>query len=273
MGKKKSKVLTDVESKLRTLDKKKIIFISVITVMCVTVLTTAMIFACSLIPVTRFELSGMITYDKSEIVSLSGIDKGMKMGSIKTHEVEQRLLESCPKIENVTVEKRFPNKIVFRIEEKSPEWYIEVSGSYYALAADMMVIEETVNRQKFIDLGVPQLLLPELHSLILGQIVEFGDKTDENRTDVVKSLELIAAIRSTNFKSRMTLVDVESRFDVNIVIDGKYKVYMGDVSNVEEKLKAVEEILKSDQLKGYAGAEIDASIPATISVRPIYVEE
>ena len=136
-----------------------------------------------------------------------------------------------------------------------------------------MFIEETVNRQKLIDLGVPQLILPELRSLILGQIPEFGDKNDKNRTDVVKSLELIAAIRSTNSKSRMTLVDVESRFDVNIVIDGKYKVYMGDVSNVEEKLKAVEKILKSDQLKGYAGAEIDASIPATISVRPIYVEE
>ena len=273
MEKKKSKVLMAVIDKLLTLDKKKIIFISVMSVMGVAALGTALIFACSLVPVTRFELSGVVTYDKSEIISLSGIDKGMRMGSIKTDEVEERLLSSCPKIENVTVEKRFPNKVVFRIEEKTPEWYIEVSGSYYVLAEDMMVIEETVNRQKLIDLGVPQLILPELRSLILGQIPEFGDKNDKNRTDVVKSLELIAAIRSTNFKSRMTLVDVESRFDVNIVIDGKYKVYMGDVSNVEEKLKAVEKILKSDQLKGYAGAEIDTSIPATISVRPIYTEE
>ena len=273
MGKQKNGVLTALVSKLRTWDKKKIIFISVTSVMCIAALITAFIFGCSLIPVKSFELSGMVTYDKSEIIGLSGIDRGMRMGSIKTDEVEQRLLDSCPKIENVTVEKRFPNKIVFRIEEKTPEWYIEVSGSYYALAEDMMVIEETVNRQKFIDLGVPQLILPELRSLILGQIPEFGDKTDEERADVVKSLELIAAIRRTNFKSRMTLVDVESRFDVNIVIDGKYKVYMGDVSDVEEKLKAVEKILKSDQLKGYAGAEIDASIPATVSVRPIYTEE
>lgn len=273
MEKKKSKVLNNFSKKIRALDKKKIVFISVTSVMGAAALVTAIVFACSLIPVTRFELSGVVTYDKAEIISLSGIDKGMRMGSIKTDEIEARLLASCPKIENVTVDKRFPNKVIFNIEEKTPEWYIEVSGSYYALSEDMMVIEETVNRQKFIDLGVPQLILPKLRSLILGEKPEFGDAEDEKRTDVVKSLELIAAIQSTNFKSRMTLVDVESRFNVNIVIDGKYKVYMGDVTNVEEKLKAVEKILKSDELKGYAGAEIDASIPATISVRPIYTEE
>ena len=254
-------------------DKKKIFFITVTSVMGVIALVCAILFACSFLPATRFELSGVVTYDKSEILSMSGIEKGMRMREIKTSKVEQTLLESCPKIEEVTVKKKFPNKIVFRIVEKSPAWYIEVSGNYYALASDMMVIEETVNRQKYIDQGVPELVLPSLRTLILGQIPDFGDLEDKNRTDVVKSLELISAIKSTNFKSRITLVDVESRFDVNIVVDGKYKVYMGDVSNVEEKLKAVEKILKSDELKGYAGAEIDASIPATISVRPIYTEE
>ena len=254
-------------------DKKKIIFIAVTSVMGAVALVTAILFACSFLPATRFELSGVVTYDKAEILGMSGIEKGMKMRSIKTSEVEKTLLANCPKIDEVTVEKKFPNKIVFRIIEKTPDWYIEVSGNYYALASDMMVIEETVSNQKFIDLGVPQLVLPNLRSLILGQMPEFGDPEDEDKTEIVKALELISAIRSTNFKSRLTLVDMESRFDVNIVVDGKYKVYMGDISNVEEKLKAVEKILKSDELKGYAGAEIDASIPATISVRPIYVQD
>lgn len=254
-------------------DKKKIFFIVVTSVMGAVALVTAILFACSFLPATRFELSGVVTYDKAEILGMSGIEKGMKMRSIKPSKVEETLLANCPKIEDVTVEKKFPNKIVFKIIEKIPDWYIEVSGNYYALASDMMVIEETVSPQKFIDLGVPQLVLPNLRSLILGQIPEFGDPDDKDKTEVVKALELISAIKGTNFKSRLTLVDMESRFDVNIVVDGKYKVYMGDVSNVEEKLRAVEKILKSDELKGFAGAEIDASIPATVSVRPIYVQD
>ena len=109
-------------------------------------------------------------------------------------------------------------------------------------------------------------MLPNLKSLISGELPEFG--ADE--TEIRKALELIAAIQSSTLKSRLTLVDMESRFDVNIIVDGKYNVYMGDISNVEEKLTAIEKILKSDKLKNYVGADIDASIPETISVKPIY---
>ena len=80
-------------------------------------------------------------------------------------------------------------------------------------------------------------------------------------------------MQSTTLKTRMTLVDMESRFDVNIVVDAKYYIYMGDVSNVEEKITAIEKILKSGELDNYEGAEIDASIPETISVKPIYTTE
>ena len=141
-----------------------------------------------------------------------------------------------------------------------------MSGDYYALDSDFLVIDETTDRERFINGGVPELVLPNLKSLISGELPEFG--ADE--TEIRKALELIAAIQSSTLKSRLTLVDMESRFDVNIVVDGKYNVYMGDISNVEEKLTAIEKILKSDKLKNYVGADIDASIPETISVKPIY---
>ena len=163
-------------------------------------------------------------------------------------------------------EKHFRNTIVLRVVEKVPQWYIEVSGSYYSLDSGLVIIEETVSNEKFKAMGIAQLKLPNVRSLILGELPEFG--ADE--TELKKALELISAIQQNSLKPRLTLVDMESRFDVNLVVDGKYNVYMGDIFNTEEKLAAVQEILKSGKLKELAGADIDASVPETVSVKPIY---
>ena len=69
MEKKKSKVLNNFSKKIRALDKKKIVFISVTSVMGAAALVTAIVFACSLIPVTRFELSGVVTELQSSLAS------------------------------------------------------------------------------------------------------------------------------------------------------------------------------------------------------------
>lgn len=248
------------------LDKRTTVLIVITALMCVAALVSLFLYICSFLPVTRFELSGVTQYDRAEIIGYSGISKGSRLYSIDTKEVEKNLLENCAYIEEIEVERKFPNKIVFRIIEKTPIWYIEVSGDYYSLDNNFRVIEEAVSNEKFVNLGVPKLVLPNLRQLICGELPDFG----ESETEVRKALELAFAVQSTNFKTRITLVDMESRFDVNIVVDGKYNVYMGDISNIEEKLVAIEKILKSGDLEVYAGAEIDASIPETISVKPIY---
>jgi len=257
------------ERKAINMDKTRIALIAVTVLMCAFALLSVFLFIRSFLPVTRFELSGVTQYDRAEIIGHSGIKEGDKLYSIDIREAEERLLENCPYIELVEVEREFPNRIVFRIVEKIPQWYLEVSGDYYSLDTSFLVIEETKSNEKFINMGVPKLVLPNLRSLVCGELPDFGADT----TEVRKALELVSAVQSTTFKSRLTLVDMESRFDVNITVDGKYEVYMGDISNIEEKLAAVEKILKSDELKKYAGAEINASIPETISVKPIYEYE
>ncbi len=247
-------------------NKKKTALICVSIFMCALFLLTLGIYLRSFLPVTEFELSGLTQYDKGEIVGFSGIKEGDSLYSVDLREAEKRLLESCPYIEEIEIKRKFPNTLVFRITEKLPQWYIEVSGEYYSLDAELTVIEESASRERFTSIGVSELILPNIRSLICGEVPDFG--ADE--TEVKKALELLYAVQTTSFKSRITLVDMESRFNVNITVDGKYDVYMGDISNIEAKLDAVRQILESDKLDGYAGAEIDASIPKAISVKPRY---
>lgn len=253
----------------KSLDKDKIIFAVITALMCALALFTLFVYVCSFLPVKRFELAGVTQYDKAEIIEKSGVSAGDRLYSIDTDEVEKRLLESCFYLDEVYVERKFPNRLVIRAVEKIPEWYVEVSGNYYSLDSELMVIEETVTSDKFAAQGIPQLVLPNVRSLILGSLPEFG----EDETELKKVLELIYQMQRTNLKPRITLLDAQSRFGISVVVDGKYNVYLGDTSDVKEKLAAVQEILKSDRLKGTVGAEIDASVPETIGVKPIYSAE
>lgn len=246
--------------------KKKILLVSVTVFMCAIFLVSLFMYVRSFLPVTKFELSGVTRYDRAEIIGHSGIKTGEKLYDIDLEKAAEKLLENCPYLEEATVERQFPNRIIFRVVEKIPQWYIEVSGDYYSLDTNFLVIEETTTKEAFVSAGIPQLVLPNLKTLICGELPEFG----EDDTEIKKALELVAAVQSSRLKSRLTLVDMESRFDVNIVVDGRYNVYMGDISNIEEKLTAIEEILSGDRLKDYVGADIDASIPETVSVKPIY---
>lgn len=247
-------------------DKRRILLVGVTVAMCVLALVSAAFVLRSFLPVKEFVLSGVTQYDRSAIAGASGIKLGDKLYSIDVDEAERRMLDECPYLESVEIKRKFPGTVVFRVVERTPMWYVDVAGDYYALDHTMLVIEESVSKDKYVNGGVAQLVMPNLRVVMCGALPEFG----KDETEITKALELISAVQSDPLKPRITLVDMESRFDVYIVIDGKYNVYMGDTANVTAKLSAMREIINSGDLDGYVGADIDASNPATISVRPIY---
>ncbi len=246
--------------------KKKIFLICVSVLMCVMFALTLFIYIRSFLPLKKVVLSGVTDYDASELLGHAGIRTGDRLYGIDLGDAEKRMLEECPYLENVELERQFPSGLIIRVTEKIPQWYIAVSGDYYAIDTEFMVIKESITNERLKALGVPQLILPNLRSAVCGELPDFG--ADE--TEIKKSLEVIYAVQSTAFKSRLTLVDIESRFDVNMEVDGKYSVYMGDCSNIKEKLAAVERILASGKLSEFAGAQIDVSVPETVNVKPIY---
>ncbi len=246
--------------------KNIILPLTLTVLMCAVCLLSLFMFVRSFLPVTRFEMVGVTQYDSAHLVTVSGVKAGDKLYSVDTDKVEEALLRECYYIEEVYVERKFPNRLVFRVIEKIPSWYIAVSGNYYTLDTNFTVIEETASNEKFINLGIPQLKLPNLRSAICGELPEFGADDDE----IKNSLEIVSQINASTLKHRITLVDIESRFDVRVVVDGKYAVDFVNMENIKEKLKAMDTLLKSGKLEKYPAAEIYLGDPAHPTYRPIY---
>ena len=116
---------------------------------------------------------------------------------------------------------------------------------------------------------VTELKLPNIKSAISGDALDFGN----DETEKTKILQFLANIRAEAMRSRMSCIDVRSRFDVTVIIDERFELYMGDTSNVSSKIAAFRELWQKGKLDEFASAEIDVSTPESISVSPTYKTE
>ena len=240
---------------------RKLILISVTVILCLLMLVSVFFLIRRFLKVGTFEVKGVSVYANEEIVGASGIKRGDLLYSIDLSDVEKNILEECPYLESVDVRRVFPNKVKIETVGKMAHWYIELSGSKYALDGNLTVIAETGRTE-----GITKLILPDVKEVMVGSVPKFG----ESETEVKKTLEIIAAIRESSLKKRMTEADLESRWDISIVVDGTFNIYLHDMSDLEAKMLAVESVLSSEKLKDCIGAEIDASDPANVGVIPVY---
>ncbi len=225
----------------------RILAVVITVAMCLLTIVSVALIVKRFLTVQKFDIVGVSIYDEMELASVAGIKRGMPLYSLDCDALEKKLLEECPYLDTVEVEQRFPNKVRFRVEGRNAQWYLDISGVKYALDANLLVMTETDEVE-----GVTHLILPSVKSAMYGEVPSFGN----SETEVKKTLEVISALRQTPFKTRITEVDLESRWDVWLTVDGCYRVSMGDVSDFEAKLRAVESILDEEEIKNYTEGTI-----------------
>ena len=242
-------------------DVPKLVRFLAILVMSVLAILSVFQIVKRFLPVREFSVVGMSDYEQSEIIRASGVSRGALLYSLDEKEIEARILEKCPYLSSVKVKAIFPNELRFQVEGKSARWYIDVAGTKYALDADLVVLDEIVETD-----GLTKLVLPNVKSVLVGSVPKFSD----SETELKKTLEVLYALRGSSFQTRLTEVNLESRWDIRVVVDGSYSVVMGDMSDFEAKLLAVEEILNHRLPEHCVGGEMDVSLPQNPAFKPIY---
>lgn len=248
------------------IDIMTLISVAIVIVMLVLAIFGVVRLIKSFMRVSVVEVRGDSPYEQEEIITASGIKMKDKLYEVDAEEVAKSIKAYCPYINEVEVQTRFPNKIKISVESLAASFYVELFGDFYAVDADLRVLEETPDNQKFIAGGVPKLTLPNISSAVVGTTLVYG----QNEQEVKYAEEFMNAVKGTTFKSRLTLVDIDEQFDIYIQVDGTINVYMGSIQDADVKLDAVERALADPELKDCTGAEIDVSNPQMLSVRPKY---
>ncbi len=231
---------------------KKLILFLVTVALCILALLGALHTVRHFLKVGRFEVNGTAHYEPIDLINAAGVKLGDHLYRLDTDEIEERLLRECPFLISVEVKERFPNRLTIYAEERHVPWYVEVSNAKYALDQNLLVVDEISDTD-----GMARLILPDVRRVIAGNVPDFA----ESETELRRTLEAIAEIRSVSFYSRLTEIDLRSRWNIRITVDEKFIVELGDMTNLFAKLEAVRAILDSDRLDGAVSGEIYAADP------------
>jgi hypothetical protein len=244
-------------------------FIAMIAVMGALALVCLVCVFFRFVGIGEFEIEGETDYKLSELVSASGLRTGDRLYEVNSKEAEELLLRGCPYLKSVNVKKKFPNKICFEVEERVLGWYIEISDDYYALDYDMLVLLETYDEEALIERGLTKLVLPELESAMCDYLPEFG-RGDEHL--ISETLKIVDTFRTHGIKERLTYLDLSNRFEIKLTIDGAFDVKIGDMNNMDTKLKTVVEVIEAQTDKGYVGGEINMITPTSYSFKGVFAD-
>ncbi len=221
---------------------RKLTLLGVTLLMCALTVISVFLTVRRFFTVSEYNVVGISRYDREDLIGASGVKKGTLLYALEPEEIEKKILSECPYLSAVTVRAEFPNTLRIEVEGKEGLWYLDIAGASYSLDSQLRVIAETANTQ-----GMTKLVLPNIQSAIYGEVPRFGESDTERK----RTLEVIDIIRRTSFKDRLTEVNLASRWDIHLVVDGRYDVSLGPLTDLEAKLKATEAILAQEAIKEY----------------------
>ena len=251
--------------------------------MCVFSFFSVMKIVSSFFGVSRFEIKGESgIYGTGDLMAGAGIKRGDRLYRMDISKTEETLMENCAYVKEVDIRRVFPNKIVFEVECHEPVWYIEISGDFYVLDAELNVLEETSNEAILRDeMDLIKLSLPRVKSAIVDEVLVFGDG-DEEINETKKIMETI--LSSPSF-GMISSADIDNRYDIHFEFDkiiqklgeepiellDVFHVSVGGYSKLDIKLEYILRALVKEDLEGAVGGLIDVSeVGNRVSIRPSY---
>ena len=260
----------NINKKIRIFKKPSVcitwkqIYIAVTVVISLIAVIAALLAVMRFVRVGDILVKGDNPYDRVDIIETLAIRRDSFWWAIDEDELEEKLVAERQLIEKVSVEKKFPNRIVVNVvESRKPKWYIEVSDRKYTLDERLYVIEETKETE-----GVARLTLPNVTKLFEREVPSFG----QSESEIKRTLEIIYAVNESNIRSRISALDVSDPNKILIEIDGgKYRAELGNKTDIEGKLEMVKNTLATEQVENSNGGIIYAdtySQDEYVSFRP-----
>ena len=198
-------------------------------------------------------IEGESRYSDEEILEVLDIETGSNLYSFSLGDKARRLEKSLPYIYETVIERELPSGIVVHVKEKTPGMYLELRGDTYLLTDAMQVLEYTSDTAKLYGLLKVHMRPETISRCIVGERLLF---TDARTGGVIAAI--YAAIEEAELGHRIGYIDANNRFGIYLEMDGKYRVYIGDVENFDAKLAFAKGI--ADKLAMVYGGDESGSI-------------
>lgn len=229
------------EKQIRKLNIKKIVIsiaIALFIAICGTIyyLTT---------PVFNIETIKVYGNDKNSVdtyISLSSLKiNETNIFAFTNSSIEKRIKENAY-VEDVRIERKFPNVIELYITERTVDYQINYLNSYVYLNNQGYILEISEEKEEV-------LIIDGLTSL--SDNIEVGQRlSNEDLIKLDTILKITNYLKYNNVKSKLTKIDATDENNYILEFTEKDKIaYIGDSSSIIEKMTSVHKILEAEDGK------------------------
>lgn len=193
--------------------------------------------------IQEVEVVGNNIINSDTIVSLSELTKDQNIFKFVNKKVEINVKEN-PYVENVTIKRVLPNKVQIQVEERERKYNIEFMNGYAYIDNQGHILEISENK---LDLPVIQGCKTPEENIVAGNRLE---KEDLEKLETV--IQITTIWETNDIEQKITSIDITDKTEYTMYIEEeKKKVYLGDNSNLSNKILWVQAIINDN--KGIEG--------------------
>ncbi|MBQ8996124.1 MAG: FtsQ-type POTRA domain-containing protein [Oscillospiraceae bacterium] len=203
-------------------------------------------------------------YTKQEIMEASGLKLNQSMFGFTAHGAESRIAGSLPYVAKVTVKRTLPSKVTITVEEADNALVLPYErNGYLYLSRDLSIIRSTQGYSgKALEIyGIHPI------SLSVGKPLE-----DEEPLHVENLKTLLDVMERYHVLSGASAVNVSDKLNLEIIYDGRIYAVLGTSSNIERKVRMLEEMV-TNQLEVTDRGKLDLSVAGKATFAPLSEED
>ncbi len=237
------KRLTQEERRRKKRYRKIKFFLKIILLLGIIIGGVAFAMISPIFSVKDIQVVGNEQISKETIISLSGLKTEENIFRFGISKVISSLKENAY-VEKVKIHRKIPNTVQIEIEERKHNYSIDFLGKYAYINTQGYILEIAENsKQKVILQGIET---PE------EQVVEGNRLNNEDLEKLEDVIKIINATKEYELDNKVTSIDMSDKNQYSIYLEeeGK-KVYLGDSSNLSNKMLYVDAIIEKE--KGKAG--------------------
>lgn len=210
--------------------------------------------------VQEIEVVGSVSYTDEEVIDASGIDEGDNLFFINRFSASSRIFARLPLVEEASIERELPNKIIITVDESFAMAYVSWEGQYWMMTGNC----------KLLGSGSVTEVASLIHVL---NVTPVEPKAGElMQVDAAESLKLsylqtlLHAMQLTGITGDVKDVDMTNPANPTFRYLDRFTVKMGPNENVDYKLRML--LSAVGQMEPDMTGTVDLSEGTAVHVSP-----
>lgn len=202
-------------------------------------------FCLPLFNITNIAVEGNSALKAEEIIKVSQIGRGYNLFRTSSGKAKKNIL-AMPCVKDVKIKKILPSGIKIIVTEEKAAAYVIKGDSFVSINAGGKVLEITKKPRK----GIMKMPNMKISESVAGEIIKYKNA---NSLEIQKSC--MEKLEQNGLLSKAVMLDISNASDIKIEFDNGLLAQIGDMEELDYKIKMIETVLKQGYSSGIFNIE------------------